>query len=167
VILVRSLTALTAHSPVDDQHDPSCHRPRDTQGRTSRVMRKPAVTGGTSGTSKTSYQEKSRANVIDTHRMASERIPASATAGRARTCSPKGGAPEAASRKSAAAAGVARSYVYDRNSVSEHSAIASAQAEARTARQHGLGESAPLDELTIEPVACVVPSPGHCSAACP
>jgi hypothetical protein len=36
-------------------------------------MRKQAVTDDTSGTSTTSYQDKSRADVIDTHRMASER----------------------------------------------------------------------------------------------
>jgi hypothetical protein len=36
-------------------------------------MRRQAVTDDTSGTSTTSYQDKSRADVIDTDRMASER----------------------------------------------------------------------------------------------
>ena len=37
-------------------------------------MRKQAVTDDTSGTSTTSYQHTPYADVIDTHRMASERV---------------------------------------------------------------------------------------------
>ena len=54
----RSLTgkALAAHSPVDDQHDPNCHRRRNSHARTSHIERKRAGARGTLDTSTTAYR---------------------------------------------------------------------------------------------------------------